>query len=265
MIQFTTQLRNQLMRLRHIIAHVRHQNWTAVAIDFVIVVMGVFIGIQVSNWNAGRNDKVRAVGYLERIRDDLRADIDIYAQRVEFWIQVSDYGKTGLAFASGSGAGEQSDWKVLLAFFHASQVGQFNVTDATYEELKSAGELGLVGDPGLRDRLAYYYVNAGNPAIMDEPAYREHVRQIIPIDVQLYIWEQCYLSEGKFGQKLLDCPPPAEPERVSQILRRITGDEKLIGELTFWVSSMHVAGIIAKMQIALAVALENDVSAMLGH
>jgi hypothetical protein len=39
------------MLLRRVIEHVRTQNWTAIGIDFLIVVVGVFIGIQVSNWN----------------------------------------------------------------------------------------------------------------------------------------------------------------------------------------------------------------------
>ncbi|XUU61251.1 hypothetical protein ACRAQ6_02975 [Erythrobacter sp. HA6-11] len=42
------------MILRRITRHVREQNWTAIAIDFVIVVTGVFLGIQIGNWTAGR-------------------------------------------------------------------------------------------------------------------------------------------------------------------------------------------------------------------
>ena len=42
------------MLLRRIIEHVKAQNWFAVGIDFVIVVVGVFIGIQVANWNDAR-------------------------------------------------------------------------------------------------------------------------------------------------------------------------------------------------------------------
>jgi hypothetical protein len=38
------------MILSRVIEHVKHQNWTAVALDFVIVVMGVFIGL-ISNEN----------------------------------------------------------------------------------------------------------------------------------------------------------------------------------------------------------------------
>ena len=40
------------MILRRDIEHVKMQHWTAVAVDFVIVVMGLFIGIQVANCNA---------------------------------------------------------------------------------------------------------------------------------------------------------------------------------------------------------------------
>ena len=39
------------MLLRRVISHVRKQEWTAIGIDFVIVVVGVVMGIQVSNWN----------------------------------------------------------------------------------------------------------------------------------------------------------------------------------------------------------------------
>jgi hypothetical protein len=36
------------MLLRRVIEHVTSQNWTAVALDFVVVVVGVVIGIEVA-------------------------------------------------------------------------------------------------------------------------------------------------------------------------------------------------------------------------
>jgi len=39
------------MLLRSITKHVKDQNWFAVGLDFFIVVVGVFIGMQVANWN----------------------------------------------------------------------------------------------------------------------------------------------------------------------------------------------------------------------
>lgn len=63
------------MILRRVISHVRDQEWTAILLDFVIVVVGVFIGIQVSNWNQERVDRDLAGRYVVQLSDDIRADI----------------------------------------------------------------------------------------------------------------------------------------------------------------------------------------------
>ena len=62
------------MILRRITQHVQEQNWTAVAIDFVIVVVGVFIGLQVSTWNAARVDRQTEARYLRDLGEDIGED-----------------------------------------------------------------------------------------------------------------------------------------------------------------------------------------------
>jgi len=42
------------MLLRRVREHVTAHNWLAVSVDLIIVVLGVFLGIQLSNWNAER-------------------------------------------------------------------------------------------------------------------------------------------------------------------------------------------------------------------
>lgn len=63
------------MILRRVIAHFRKQEWTAIAIDFVIVVAGVFVGLQVANWNQAEADRRVAEKYLSDIVADVKADI----------------------------------------------------------------------------------------------------------------------------------------------------------------------------------------------
>lgn len=55
------------MLLRRITIHVKEQNWFAVGIDFVIVVIGVFIGIQVANWNDARSENARADDLISQL------------------------------------------------------------------------------------------------------------------------------------------------------------------------------------------------------
>jgi len=65
------------MLLRRVIEHVRTQNWTAVGIDFVIVVIGVFFGIQVANWNEARIERALMRGHLSEIAHDLTTHLSL--------------------------------------------------------------------------------------------------------------------------------------------------------------------------------------------
>ncbi len=253
------------MLLRRVIEHVRRQEWTAIAIDFVIVVVGVFIGIQVANWNEGRVNDARATRYLERIQSDLEADLGNYRDRISFWAAVSDYGRSGLAYADTGRAGDVTQWDLLLAYFQASQVAEFVTTGTTYEELKSAGELGLITNIELRNALGTYYTNAGNPALSERPAYRQNVRGIIPLDLQLYVWANCYATNEQAKQELRDCASPVSEERAAEIVNAIRGDKSLMSELRYWMSTMHVASLIGRDRVTLAKQVKASVDAELAH
>ena len=243
------------MLLRRITQHVKAQNWFAVGLDFLIVVVGVFIGIQVSNWNAARVDQDRALGYLERINANLDADIKDIEIRTEFWRKVADYGATGLAYAETSDASTNSAWEMVLAYFQASQVAELIPSQATYDELKSAGELGLITNHEIRNALTNYYLFTAAPSVTERPPYREHVRGIIPLNVQQYIWNSCYVSDGTGDQDMRACPSPISGARATEIADAISSDTALMRELRYWMSSMHVAGIIGQSRLDIATAL----------
>ena len=45
------------MRFRRVSEHVKDQNWFAVVLDFLIVVAGILIAFQITNWNEARRDR----------------------------------------------------------------------------------------------------------------------------------------------------------------------------------------------------------------
>lgn len=71
------------MLLRRITKHVKEQNWTAVGLDLAIVVFGVFIGIQVANWNDARTEAMREQQVLLELLDDLQQDSLMLASAAE--------------------------------------------------------------------------------------------------------------------------------------------------------------------------------------
>ena len=252
------------MLLRRITRHVKDQNWTAIAIDFAIVVTGVFLGIQLGNLNEQRADQQRGQDYLQRIVADLDADIAGYERRIQFWSVVSDYGIDATTYADTGDAGNKSQWQLLLAYFQASQLEEFYSSDTTYEELKSAGELGLLDNTALRDQLATYYRESGNPIFSERSRYREHVRGVIPTDIQSYIWENCHEDGNNQGQLLKDCDAPIEEARARLIVEKLVGDEQLMEDLRYWMSTMEIAKKLAAMRSDQARDLRAEVVEQLG-
>ncbi|MEM7278105.1 MAG: hypothetical protein AAF385_08270 [Pseudomonadota bacterium] len=65
------------MLLRRVTEHIKKQNWFAVWIDLIIVVVGVFIGIQVANWNEARTNKAGLQASLERLDKEVLLNIEM--------------------------------------------------------------------------------------------------------------------------------------------------------------------------------------------
>ena len=55
------------MILRRFAEALKQQNWGAIAIEFVLLVLGVFLGIQVANWNDDRKNQQREAEVIARL------------------------------------------------------------------------------------------------------------------------------------------------------------------------------------------------------
>ena len=62
------------MILSRLSQSLKAQDWLAISIEFVLLVIGVFLGIQVANWNADRETKQKAEVFTERLKVDLRVE-----------------------------------------------------------------------------------------------------------------------------------------------------------------------------------------------
>ncbi len=53
----------------------KQQDWIGVWIELVLVMVGVFLGIQVANWNEQRKERLQERAYEARIAQDMRSDV----------------------------------------------------------------------------------------------------------------------------------------------------------------------------------------------
>lgn len=68
------------MLLRRISEHIRAQNWVAISIDFVIVVIGVYTAVAIESWAAERAQAKRTVLVIETLRQDMQDAIAVEAR-----------------------------------------------------------------------------------------------------------------------------------------------------------------------------------------
>jgi len=180
------------MILRRITEHVRDQNWFAVGIDFVIVVVGVVIGIQVANWNEERLQAREGAQFAERLQADLRREHTNWQSLVAYLGVVRDNADSAAAILEGRV--EATDETLLIHAYRATQYMYSVRWRATYEELTSTGSLGLIKDQGLRDSAVLFYRWQGIENAFEEGSgsrYRSLFRGLLPVVVQDALTQRC--------------------------------------------------------------------------
>lgn len=241
------------MLLRNLVNNLREQNWTAVTIELLILVIGVFIGIQVSNWNDARKDIEREQIALERIHQDLVKDVDELNLRTEYWRGVAAFGRAALREDEAAQAPE-SDWMILVSYHNASQINPFNTNATAFDELNNAGEFTLIRDSELRKEIAVYYQGIRRRArdLYDfQPEYRATLRGVMPLRVQAHIWSNCYVP-GRGLDGFLECPPSVDADTAAEIVASLEQTPGLQNQLRFWVTNLEIAADFASDEIVRA-------------
>jgi hypothetical protein len=243
--------------LRTLAARLVQRDWTAVVIEVLIVVVGILVALQVSNWNENRKDAERGDAYLQRLHDELLQDADTLEAIAAFWAQVAENGEAALAYAERRELQDGSAWKTLRGYYQASQVWPYRKPDVTFQEIRSSGSLLLIRDDELRARIARHYSAASDSQVVEVlgllPRYREHVRGLVPWTIQRYIWTQCYESQGAL-QVLKECDSPASEAEALAVLEQLRATPDLTAELRFWMVNVNnglalLQGIRADAQV----------------
>lgn len=141
------------MILRRLAQNLREQNWTAISIEFVLLVLGVYLGIQAQQWQSELEGRQLEQDYLRRIFNDL--DLSIHANDLNInrlqgiasgqALVVSSLGRCELPL-------EQRD-AFADGLSDLAKVGPSVFVLSTVEEMLSAGTFSLVRIPTVRDAM----------------------------------------------------------------------------------------------------------------
>ncbi len=146
------------MILRRFKQHVKAENWFAVCIDFLVVVVGIFIGLQVNEWNQSRKDRVVEQQYLASLKADFQADIEELDKAIALAESRARLGRLLIATIDKDRV-EGDPNEFIWAVFSSYLLNYPSYTRATINDLLSTGNLQLLQDSNLKAAVAEYYTD----------------------------------------------------------------------------------------------------------
>ncbi len=224
------------MILRRIVDDLKQQHWTAVFIELVIVVLGVFIGLQVSNWNEAQADARLGREYVTRLIRDLDLDhAAISADTAYYSAVLNSIRETDELLR----AIDPDPRALIVSAYRATEVSYTPLVRATWDQIVSSGHLDLLPAGAVEAGLSQYYAfdnardtyNTGT-----ESSYRQTVRKIIPITMQIAIRAGCSDVRDKLGNIVgfvENCIFNADPTALKEVAAALRSDPDVVADLRY--------------------------------
>jgi len=192
----------------------RAQDWFGVGVELGIVILGVFIGIQVSNWNGDRIAREQARNY----RIEIGEELDTHAHSIEvmtaYYQQVRGHAIDALSAldAPRIGNGEQ----FLIDAFQATQILPRPLRLDTFEQVRADPVINLIASLPLQQQLANYEVNVASTEVTLSAItpYRDLARSRMPFGVQEKIQSACgdrTRNDATTGAATIAIPETCDP------------------------------------------------------
>ena len=130
-------------------------NFKKYALDFIVVFLGISVSFGLNNLNEKRKDRVSEKNYYENLLEDARQDLSNLENQIMVCEQRLDASNEILILVQNN----SSIKEIVSNSFNAvrQMSNHFKPIDATYEDLKSSGNLKLIQDNSLKNEILNYY------------------------------------------------------------------------------------------------------------
>jgi hypothetical protein len=142
--------------LRRLANALTKQDWFTVLLEILIVVVGIFIGLQVDDWNEDRKLQAVVVGNLSGLAYDFATNRDLLEDVRDRHRQSTRAIEDILMLGSDPG-NELSHDEFYKKMRWASATRKFTVVSRTYDSLISAGLVEVIPSEDLKTAIADFY------------------------------------------------------------------------------------------------------------
>lgn len=228
------------MIIKRLTQHIKEQNWFAVGLDLLVVIVGIFLGLQVQQWYQDREIAAKERILLVKLKNEIETNNRLTGARIEFLTKVRDSGERAIIFLEGDDPCIHNCWQLLVDFFIASQVSPTPSVNTINEEMR---RLGLPSSTMVKERIDDYYVysEAVNTAIDLTPKYREKIRELMSVKAMKILWRYCHSFERRGLEKLdVNCEQKLSDDEVAILLDKFKSHSDLLGYLSHWIGLHYI-------------------------
>lgn len=145
------------MILRRVIGHFKKQEWTAIFLDFVIVVAGILIAFRITEWSDARKEAKEEHLALERLQSESEDAVRFFRSFVERHAEDNSKGVEAIA-ALTAGSLESFDRdRVEEGLFTLGRYPAVAPKNSTYDELQASGVITRISNRSVREAVAAYH------------------------------------------------------------------------------------------------------------
>jgi hypothetical protein len=213
--------------------------------QLLLIVLGVTLALAADSWRESMVEKRLEQSFLDRLVDDLEAQLAEFEEAREETGQAMAHGLAVLPYVRGESA-PSSAMGILGSAYQASRSNTtIELVDHTYVELLSTGGLGVISDPGVRDAVVGFYRRYayGHPDELrasHNAAYYNAVRERIPVEFQQMI-RDVMNTAITMGCGLADAPLECSldvDERMATAAAAALVDPAVARSLNLWMQSL---------------------------
>jgi hypothetical protein len=201
------------MLLRRISSHVRAENWFAVFLDLIVVVVGLFIGLQVDTWWEDQKEARFESAYLLEIQEDFefnKLELEALTARLEGIIRSMLVLQEQSALATPS----MSLSDLNDNFSQIYNLDTFDPVNRTFANLTVSGDITMIQNRPLKNTLAEYYATAKETVVVQNT----HEMELVQIYEPYVIENLDYLAVAFSRVDDFPLPPPVEEAIILDVL-----------------------------------------------
>jgi hypothetical protein len=150
--------------LKRIAVALRHQDWPTVIVEFLLVLLGVLLALQLDNWNSQRKEAEELRNYLQNISNNVRRDrqeirdIMVFREAVTAnSAQIVEYARKGHVTYDEFRQLAFSEYNVFFDRY-------LEINQGGFDALKSSGYLGKIQNTRIEALINEYYLYASSIA-----------------------------------------------------------------------------------------------------